>query len=62
MKYTVVAIYKDGEKTVSEFGGKEEATSRYETYLYPVAMTGEDGGLFMVALCEGCQVTRGTMF
>lgn len=62
MTYTVAAIYQDGNKTVTEFGSRQDATNRYETYLYSVASTGFDGGLFMVTLAEGCQVVRGTMF
>ena len=62
MTYTVAAIYQDGDKTVTEFDSKQDATNRYETYLYSVACTGSDGGLFMVTLNEGCQVARGTVF
>lgn len=62
MTYTVAAIYDDGEKTVAKFDNKQEATIRYEAYLYSVTMVGDASGLFMVTLCEGCTVVRGTMF
>ena len=63
MMYRTVAIYNDGDKTVTEFqDNMNEATKRYEDYLWSVADTGSTCNLYCVLLCAGCEVIRGTYF